>query len=73
MKEKIGWIIAAILLILIIGFFSFNYVSSNYYEKGHNSGVYEIAYIQTTTGNILLINNGNLTSYPINQICGDIQ
>jgi len=73
MKQKyiILLTIAITLIIITAGFFLYNAEldrNQNYYNLGYTNG---LLYTQSS-GNIIILDNGNLTEVPINQICNNI-
>jgi len=68
-KQYLGWIIAGILSIMIIGFISFNYVSNKYYSSGIVDGQASIINEINTRGTIPVINNQTVSWIAIQSLC----
>ena len=66
-KAKNLWKIIALFLILIITlgviFFGYNHIQTKARTEGYNSGIYAIAFEQTTTGNIYYLNESSHLNY----------
>ena len=68
-KEKIKTIVITILSILVL-LVILIFVYSKIYNNGFTDGQISVAVEQTQTGNVFIVNNRTIESYPIQQICG---
>jgi len=77
MKQKYIILLTILITLAIVvgGFFAWQYeLSRNQttYEEGYNSGKLEGLLYTQQTGNIAILDNGNLTEVPIGQVCNNI-
>jgi len=74
MNYKIAfWVMLFLLTIggITLGLISYNNISNQEsYTNGYNQGVIDTALSQTQTGNVLVVNNQTIETYPISQLCG---
>jgi hypothetical protein len=69
-KTLIIGILFLILLGMLFYFIIYPQIHNSIYQKGLNDGTLNVIYGQMQTGNILIINNGVIESYPISSFCG---
>ena len=73
MKTQTKLIFTAIIVILILGGYIIDdkIIKPYYQTQGATAMRNQIALSQTQTGNILIVNENNLTTININDICGE--
>ena len=69
-KELIKTIAIIILIIVILGIFLVPSYNQAIYNKGFTDGTINIIQTQIQTGNVFVINNGTIESYPVCSFCG---
>ena len=72
MENKTKIILGTIIVILLLGGYILNdkIIKPHYQEQGAVFMQNQIALTQTQTGNILIVNENNLTTINIQEICG---
>jgi len=72
-KETTKTIVIVVLIILLLGSLAAFLIIPKYnnkvYNKGFVEGQIDVIVTQMQTGNIFIINNNTIESYPINVIC----
>lgn len=68
-KDSIKTIVIIVLIILLVGIIFLPSLYNSIYNNGVVDGKINIAQTQTQTGNIFVINNGTVQSYPLNALC----
>ena len=69
-KDLIKTITIIVLIILILGVFLIPKYNQSIYNRGFVDGQINIAVQQTQTGNIFIVVNETIQSFPIQQFCG---
>lgn len=72
-KENIYKLTTGVLilvLLIVLGFIFTGSLAQDSYDAGFSDGQISVAVEQTQTGNVFIVNNRTIESYPIQQICG---
>ncbi len=58
-----------LIIIILVGVFFIPSYNNDIYSIGFIEGQINVAQTQTQTGNIFLVNNGTVQSFPLNDLC----
>ena len=62
-------VVLIVFIVLLLGIFFIPSYSNQIYLNGFINGQLDVAQTQTQTGNILIVDNGTVQSYPLNNLC----
>lgn len=68
-KDRIKTVVIIILIILLAGIILLPPLYNSVYNNGFVNGQVDVAITQTQTGNIFIVNNQTVQSYPLNVLC----